>query len=148
MLESRDPELTQQLASFRQSIPDQVRLIAVTKTQPIAAMIDTYAAGIRDIGESRVQEAIEKKTHLTALTDLTWHMIGQLQSNKVRKALDSVWPKPLIELRGKWAVRLPNFVSKSNSKLIPKKRAGYRTNSWPICPCWISCRMCKFVDSW
>jgi PLP dependent protein len=88
MLEYHDPELAQRLASFRQTIPDQVRLIAVTKTQPIAAIIDAYAAGIRDIGESRVQEAIDKKPHLAALTDLTWHMIGQLQSNKVRKALE------------------------------------------------------------
>ncbi len=88
MLEPCNPELTQHLANFRQTIPDQVRLVAVTKTQPIAAIIDAYAAGIRDIGESRVQEAMEKQPQLAALTDLTWHMIGQLQSNKVRKALE------------------------------------------------------------
>jgi PLP dependent protein len=88
MLEPRDPELTRQLATFRQTIPADVQLIAVTKTQPIAAIIDAYAAGIRNIGESRVQEAIDKQPQLTALTDLTWHMIGQLQSNKVRKALE------------------------------------------------------------
>jgi PLP dependent protein len=84
--------LTQTLANFRQTIPDHVRLIAITKTQPIAAITAAYAAGIRDIGESRVQEAIEKHEKLASLapplTDLTWHLIGQLQTNKVRKALE------------------------------------------------------------
>ncbi len=88
MLEPWNPELTQHLANFRQTIPDQVRLVAVTKTQPIAAIMAAYAAGIRNIGESRVQEAIEKHPQLTELADLTWHMIGQLQGNKVRKALE------------------------------------------------------------
>jgi PLP dependent protein len=77
-----------QLAHFRQTIPAHVRVIAVTKTQPIAAITDAYAGGIRDIGESRVQEALEKHQQLTHLPDLTWHLIGQLQTNKARKALE------------------------------------------------------------
>jgi PLP dependent protein len=77
-----------QLANFCRTIPAHVRVIAVTKTQPIAAITDAYAAGIRDIGESRVQEALEKHQQLTHLPDLTWHLIGQLQTNKARKALE------------------------------------------------------------
>ncbi|MFM2429782.1 MAG: hypothetical protein RLZZ511_995 [Cyanobacteriota bacterium] len=76
------------LSEFRQRIPAHVRIIAVTKTQPISAITTAYAAGIKDIGENRVQEALSKHAQLTALTDLTWHLIGHLQSNKVRKALE------------------------------------------------------------
>jgi hypothetical protein len=80
---------SQQLARFRQTIPESVRIIAVTKQQPVTAIEAAYAAGIRDIGESRVQEAIEKYQQLKdKLPDLTWHFIGQLQTNKVRKALE------------------------------------------------------------
>jgi PLP dependent protein len=81
--------LVQTLAEFRQTIPASVRIIAVTKTQPIAAIIDAYAAGIRDIGESRIQEALEKQAELAdRMPDLTWHLIGRLQTNKARKALE------------------------------------------------------------
>jgi PLP dependent protein len=76
------------LNEFCQRIPSHVRIIAVTKTHPIAVIETVYAAGIRDIGENRVQEAIAKHEQLASRTDLTWHLIGHLQSNKVRKALE------------------------------------------------------------
>jgi len=47
-----------------------------------------YAAGIRDFGESRVQEAQTKQLQLVDLTDITWHFIGRLQSNKAKKAIE------------------------------------------------------------
>ena len=47
-----------------------------------------YAAGIRHFGESRVQEALPKQAELSDLSDITWHLIGHLQSNKVRKAVE------------------------------------------------------------
>jgi pyridoxal phosphate enzyme (YggS family) len=47
-----------------------------------------YEAGIRDFGESRIQEAITKKAQLEDLPDITWHMIGHLQANKAAKALE------------------------------------------------------------
>jgi PLP dependent protein len=81
--------LVQTITEFRQTIPASVRIIAVTKTQPIAAIVDAYAAGIRDIGESRIPEALEKQAELAdRLPDLTWHLIGRLQTNKARKALE------------------------------------------------------------
>lgn len=68
--------------------PDDVTLIAVTKGFPAQAVRDGFAAGLRHFGENRAQEAAEK---LPALADIrpavTWHMIGHLQTNKVKTVL-------------------------------------------------------------
>jgi pyridoxal phosphate enzyme (YggS family) len=63
--------------------PSEVHLIAVTKKQTLITMNEAYAAGLRHFGENYVQEAIEKQTQL-AQSDLTWHLIGALQSNKIK----------------------------------------------------------------
>jgi PLP dependent protein len=73
---------------IRSSLPDQVRLIAVTKTVPAEVIRIAYAAGIRDFGENRIQEAAAKQAELHDLPDITWHFIGNLQSNKAKKALE------------------------------------------------------------
>ena len=65
--------------------PSSVRLVAVSKTFPIEAVRDACAAGQRDFGENRVQEALEK-IGASADLDVRWHLIGHLQTNKVRKA--------------------------------------------------------------
>ena len=65
--------------------PAAVRLVAVSKTHPAAAVAAAAAAGQRLFGESRVQEAREKIPACPA--DLEWHFIGHLQRNKVRQAL-------------------------------------------------------------
>ncbi len=67
--------------------PTDVRLIAVSKTFPIAAVRAAYDAGQRDFGENRVQEALQKIDQ-TADTEIRWHLIGHLQSNKARKAAE------------------------------------------------------------
>ena len=64
-----------------------IRLIAVSKTFPIEAVRDAYAAGQRDFGENRVQEALQKIAQAPEL-DVRWHLIGHLQSNKARKAAE------------------------------------------------------------
>ncbi|NEP20224.1 MAG: YggS family pyridoxal phosphate-dependent enzyme [Leptolyngbya sp. SIO4C1] len=79
--------LEQHIRQLRQQIPPSVRLIAVTKTFPAAAVRAAYAAEIRDFGESKVQEAAVKQAELSDLADITWHLIGHLQTNKVRKAV-------------------------------------------------------------
>ncbi|BBD53721.1 MULTISPECIES: YggS family pyridoxal phosphate-dependent enzyme [Planktothrix] len=79
--------ITEQIAKIRGSIPESVRLIAVTKTVSVEAMRVAYQAGIRDFAENRVQEASEKYPQLQDLSDITWHLIGNLQTNKATKAL-------------------------------------------------------------
>lgn len=65
--------------------PGSVRLIAVSKTFPTQAIRDAYAAGQRDFGENRVQEALQKIAVSTDL-EVRWHLLGHLQANKARKA--------------------------------------------------------------
>lgn len=73
------------IAGIRQHLPASVKLIAVSKQVSVAAMRQAYAAGVRDFGESRVQEAASKQAQLQDLPDITWHFIGSLQSNKAKK---------------------------------------------------------------
>ncbi len=64
--------------------PADVRLIAVSKTKPAAAVREAYVAGQRDFGENYAQELTQKAEELADLVDLRWHFIGHLQSNKAR----------------------------------------------------------------
>ena len=70
--------------------PGDIRLIAVSKTFGIAHVEAAAAAGLRDLGENRVQEALEKQAAAPALP-VRWHLIGHLQSNKARKAVAFDW---------------------------------------------------------
>lgn len=65
--------------------PEDVRVIAVSKTFPASSVRAAYDAGIRTFGENRVQEALEKISELPA--DIEWHLIGHLQTNKARAAV-------------------------------------------------------------
>jgi hypothetical protein len=80
--------ITERIVNIRQQLPAGVRLIAVTKQVSVDAMREAYAAGIRDFGESKVQEAEAKLAQLGEMPDLNWHFIGHLQSNKAKKALE------------------------------------------------------------
>lgn len=102
--------ITQRIAKIRQHLPESVRLIAVTKQVSVDAMREAYAAGVRDFGESRTQEAELKQAQLQDLPDITWHLIGHLQSNKARKALETFqWIHSLDSL--KLAQRLNQLAS-------------------------------------
>ena len=69
--------------------PDEVTLVAVTKTVDAAAIEAAFNAGVRDFGESRVQEAKPKIEQLQRLKPgITWHMVGHLQTNKAKTAAD------------------------------------------------------------
>lgn len=63
-------------------IPSQVKLIAVTKTKPVETILDAYNSGYKVFGENKAQELIQKYEELPK--DIEWHMIGHLQSNKVK----------------------------------------------------------------
>lgn len=65
-----------------------VTLIAVSKTKPVEMLREAYDAGVRDFGENKVQEILEKYPQLPS--DIRWHMIGHLQKNKVRQVIDKV----------------------------------------------------------
>lgn len=84
-------EIAQNLAHIRQQIADchptqEVTLLAVSKTKPFADILTAYHAGQRQFGENYVQEGVEKiqLAQQQNLNDITWHLIGPLQSNKTR----------------------------------------------------------------
>lgn len=79
--------IPQRIAAIRAAIPPQVRLIGVTKYKSSDVVRAAYGANLRDFGESKVQEAIAKQSALADLEGITWHLIGHLQSNKARKAV-------------------------------------------------------------
>lgn len=65
--------------------PDEVTLIAVSKTKPADMISEAYFAGVRNFGENKVQELWEK--HPALPEDIRWHMIGHLQRNKVKQII-------------------------------------------------------------
>ena len=68
--------------------PDEVCLVAVSKTKPADMIREAYAAGVRDFGENKVQELCDKMERLPQ--DIRWHMIGHLQRNKVKYIVGKV----------------------------------------------------------
>lgn len=68
---------------------DEVTLIAVSKTKPVSMLEEAYALGVRDFGENKVQELVDKAGQLPE--DIRWHMIGHLQRNKVKYIIDKVY---------------------------------------------------------
>ena len=66
--------------------PKEVTLVAVSKTKPVSMMMEAYGTGIRDFGENKVQELLEKKPQMPEDTRL--HLIGHLQTNKVSHVID------------------------------------------------------------
>ncbi len=69
--------------------PEDVTLIAVSKTKPVSMLKEAYDAGCRDFGENKVQEIMDKYDKLPG--DIRWHMIGHLQTNKVKYIIDKVY---------------------------------------------------------
>jgi len=67
--------------------PESVRLIVVSKGRSPQSVRQAYAAGMRDFGENRVEEALPKVAQLADLSDICWHMIGHVQSRKADRIL-------------------------------------------------------------
>ena len=67
----------------------EVTLIAVSKTKPVEMLQEVYDCGCRDFGENKVQEIMDKYDKLPS--DIRWHMIGHLQTNKVKYIVDKVY---------------------------------------------------------
>lgn len=68
--------------------PNEVTLIAVSKTKPVEMLKEAYDAGARVFGENKVQEIVDKYDQMPS--DVKWHMIGHLQRNKVKYIVDKV----------------------------------------------------------
>ena len=95
--------------------PDEVTIVAVTKTVTEAAILEAYKAGIADFGENRVQEAQRKITQLSGCEPRpVWHMIGHLQRNKVQTALEIFDIIHSID-----SVRLAQKVSAQAERIVP-----------------------------
>ena len=80
--------MSERITNICGSLPASVRLVAVSKTFPPEAIRAAYHAGIRNFAENRIQEAASKQAQLQDLSDITWHFIGSLQSNKAKKAME------------------------------------------------------------
>lgn len=74
--------IAQNLHSIKVSLPKEVTLVAVSKTKSVETILEAYQAGQTIFGENKVQEMVEKYEQLP--NDIEWHMIGHLQSNKVK----------------------------------------------------------------
>ncbi|TYB79677.1 YggS family pyridoxal phosphate-dependent enzyme [Bizionia myxarmorum] len=74
--------IKQNLESIKASIPENVTLVAVSKTKPESDLMEAYNAGQRIFGENKIQEMVDK--HASLPKDISWHMIGHVQRNKVK----------------------------------------------------------------
>ena len=80
--------IAQRLSAIRATIPTEVTLVCVSKFHTHEAIMEAYACGERDFGESRVQELLPKYNALPK--DIRWHFIGHLQTNKVKQIVPFV----------------------------------------------------------
>jgi pyridoxal phosphate enzyme (YggS family) len=74
--------ISQNLNNIKSQLPANVTLVAVSKTKPVADLMEAYNAGQRIFGENKIQEMAEKWEQLPK--DIQWHMIGHVQTNKVK----------------------------------------------------------------
>ncbi len=94
--------IASEIQKLQAELPEGVRLVAVSKFHPAEAVVEAYAAGQRLFGESRVQELLQKIP--LCPSDIQWHFIGHLQTNKVRQLMgktaliESVDSERLLEL--------------------------------------------------
>ncbi|RAR49072.1 YggS family pyridoxal phosphate-dependent enzyme [Flavobacterium lacus] len=80
--------ITENLTEIKSSLPPHVILVAVSKTKPVADLMEAYIAGQRIFGENKIQEMTDKWEQMPK--DIQWHMIGHVQSNKVKYMIQYV----------------------------------------------------------
>ena len=91
------------------TIDNKDKLIAVSKTKPVEMIKELYDLGIKDFGENKVQELINKIDKLP--NDIRWHMIGHLQTNKVKDIIDKVYLIHSVD-----SIKLANEINKQAIK--------------------------------
>lgn len=91
------------------TLPQNVELLAVTKFHPVEALQEAYDYGLRRFGENRVQELLSKQPNMPS--DIKWHFIGHLQSNKVRQIIGRVEMIESVD-----TVRLLNIIDRESQR--------------------------------
>lgn len=155
--------LKERYEKLQESLPGYVTLVVVSKTHPVEKMRVVYEAGARIFGENRVQEILAKKPLLPE--DIQWHLIGQLQRNKVRAILPHVAlihsmdreslfeeiQKEAVKMQLQPKVLLQVHVAKENTKAgfdsdeLFSFVEKYRNNWLPVIPCGLMA-MATFTD--
>ena len=107
--------IKEQLKRIKLTLPQHVSLVCVSKFQPIDAIQEAYAYGERDFGESRVQEFKDKYSALPK--DIRWHMIGHLQTNKVKQIIPFVHLIHSVD-----SVRVLNIINREAEKIQRRVR--------------------------
>lgn len=106
--------IIENLKTIKASVPSSVKLVAVSKTKPVEDIREAYNTGHRDFGENKVQELLDKAEKLPG--DIRWHMIGHLQSNKVKyiapfvSLIHSVDKKKLLKIINKEAEKAERVI--------------------------------------
>ena len=107
--------ISENIEKLRNLLPKDVKLVAVSKTKPVSAVMEAYDAGQRVFGENKAQEMIAKQPELPA--DIEWHFIGHLQTNKVKylipfvSMIESVDSLKLLKEINKQAVKADRKVN-------------------------------------
>lgn len=97
------------IADVTAALPHNVELLAVTKFHPIETLREAYGYGLRRFGENRVQELLSKQPNMPS--DVKWHFIGHLQSNKVRQIIGRVEMIESVD-----TVRLLNIIDRESQR--------------------------------
>lgn len=75
-------DISENIKNFQDELPNDVTLVAISKTKPVDDLLEAYEAGQRHFGENKIQEMTEKWEKLPK--DIKWHMVGHVQRNKVK----------------------------------------------------------------
>jgi pyridoxal phosphate enzyme (YggS family) len=101
--------IQQNLLQIKSTLPEHVTLVAVSKTKPVSDLMEAYNAGQRIFGENKVQEMVDKWEQMPK--DIEWHMIGHVQTNKVK------FMAPFVSLiHGVDSLKLLEEINKQASK--------------------------------
>jgi len=107
--------ISDNLQKIKDSLPENITLVAVSKTKPVKDLLEAYNAGQRIFGENKVQEMTKKWEQLPI--DIQWHMIGHVQTNKVK------YMAPFVSLvQGVESLKLLKEINKQaakNDRIIP-----------------------------
>ena len=111
--------IAQNLFKIKSSLPENVTLVAVSKTKPISDLMEAYDTGQRIFGENKIQEMAEKWVAMPK--DIQWHMIGHVQTNKVK------FMAPFVSLiHGVDSLKLLEEINKQAKKTIESLTACFK----------------------